>query len=282
MSAGSAILARCAAGEISPQVALAQLVLCGEAPSRAALAELAAAASPDSPVARLASLARLHEDRLAQLDRLARQGVDPMGVEATAAFFDRLAREAPEAAVAFYSLGDPGLLDAATRELASLVSEWTTLKGRTVLDFGCGIGRLAIAVAPEAGEVIGVDLAEGMVAEARRRAGHLANLRFERVDGRDLGLFADSSIDVMLAVDSFPYLHRAGSGVLEGCVAEAARILRPSGDLLVFNWSYRGDTALDIGEARELAAGYGFAVLRAGERPFAIWDGIGFHLRREP
>ena len=55
------------------------------------------------------------------------------------------------------------------------------------------------------------------------------------------------------------------------------RALRPGGDLLVFNWSYRGDPARDEAEAR---ATPGFDVLRAGERPFRIWDGVGFHLRR--
>ena len=38
--------------------------------------------------------------------------------------------------------------------------------------------------------------------------------------------------------------------------------------------------AADIADARRLAAAHGFDVVRAGETPFTIWDGVGFHLRR--
>jgi len=43
-------------------------------------------------------------------------------------------------------------------------------KPKRVLDFGCGVGRLALAFAEHAGEVVGVDVSEGMLAEARRNA----------------------------------------------------------------------------------------------------------------
>ena len=36
-----------------------------------------------------------------------------------------------------------------------------------VLDFGCGVGRLSIPFAAEAREVVGMDVAESMLAEAR-------------------------------------------------------------------------------------------------------------------
>lgn len=269
-------LEQCAQGRISPQIALARLVLAGEPIDPDAIA----AHAPDgSPLHEVARLAHEHRDRLARLGRLAAAGLDPQGPDllaATAALFDRLAAEEPEAAVAFYSFGDPALLAAATAELVEVVRRWTPVEGARVLDFGCGIGRAAIALAPVAAEVAGVDLSAAMIEQARGRAKGLANLRFEATDGRALP-FSDASFDLALAVDSFPYLVRAG--VLDAQLAELARILRPGGDLLVFNWSYRGDEAAD---AREAAAAPGFACLRSGERPFAIWDASGFHLRRVP
>ena len=84
----------------------------------------------------------------------------------------------------------------------------------------------------------------------------------------------------MGAADCFPFLVQAGGDLLDRQVAEFARVLRPGGDLLVFNWSYRGDDAADIADAHALAARHGFGVLHAGARPFAIWDGRGFQLRR--
>lgn len=269
-------LAACARGEISPQVALARLVLSGEPVESDAIA----AGTPEgSPLREVARLAREHRDRLSRLGRLAAEGLDPDGPDllaATAALFDRLAGEEPEAAVAFYSLGDPALLAAATAELVEVVRGWVGLDEARVLDFGCGIGRVAVAVAPHAAEVTGVDISAAMIAEARRRAAGLEGVRFEATDGRALP-FPDASFDLVLAVDSFPYLVRAG--VLDRQLAELARVLRPGGDLLVFNWSYRGDGATDAAEA---AGAPGFVTLRSGERPFGIWDASGFHLRREP
>lgn len=270
------ILAQCAAGAISPQIALARLVLAGE---RVDPDVIGAGAAAGSPLAEAARLAREHGGKLDRLGRLAAGGLDPNGadmVAATAALFDRLAAQEPEAAVAFYSLGDPALLAAATEELVEVVRGWTAVEARAALDFGCGIGRVALALAPYAERVVGVDVSGAMVAEARRRAAGLANVAFEATDGRTMP-FADASFDLVLAVDSFPYLVRAG--VLEALLAEMARVLKPGGDLLVFNWSYRGDAGADAVEA---AGAPDFACLRSGERPFAIWDATGFHLRRLP
>jgi len=265
------VLRRFAAGEVSAEIALAQLLLTGEVPDPATL---------PPP---LAALARDHADQLPGLAALAREGLEPDGpdpVAATARHFDRLAAIAPEAAVAFYALGDPALLDRATAELVAVLAEWAPYAGRDVLDFGCGIGRVATALAAEAASVVGVDLSAGMVAEARRRAGARAGLRFA-VGGGDALPLADASADLVLVADALPFLVRAGAGVVQAAAAEWRRVLRPGGDLVVFNWSYRGDPAADVADAAALAARHGFALLRAGERPFAIWDGTGFHLRRQ-
>jgi SAM-dependent methyltransferase len=273
------VLRACAAGEISPQIAVARLVLSGAPVDAGALAARIEAEPAGSPLREVARLAAAHAPRLARLGRIARQGLDPEGPDllvATAALFDRLAGEEPEAAVAFYSLGDPALLAAATAELVAVVRAWVPVARRAVLDFGCGIGRAAIALAPHAGRVVGVDISAGMVGQARERAAGLANVAFQASGGGALP-FADEAFDLVLAVDSFPYLVRAG--VVEAQLAEMARVLRPGGDLLVFNWSYRGDDAADAAEAADAA---GFAVVRSGERPFAIWDGVGYHLRRLP
>ncbi len=280
MSGQEAILARCAAGDISPQIAIAQILLAGETPDVAALV----GAPAGSPLARVATLIDRHRDAFATMTRIAGGGLDPVGddpVAGTAALFDRLAREAPEAAVAFYSLGDQALLDEATAELVAIVEAWSPLTGRRVVDLGCGIGRVAIAVAPRAAHVLALDVSAGMVAEARGRTADLANVRVEQVGGRDLAGVADASVDLVLAADILPFVVAAGEDVVDRYLAEVARVIRPGGDLLVFNWSYRGDPARDIADAHALADRHGFAVRRAGEQPFVIWDGVGFQLTRQ-
>ena len=276
-----AVLDRCRQGQISPQIALAQMVIGGALPDGEALAQLARQEPPESPVRALANLAETHRDQIRVLQEVAASGIDPVGddpVAATAALYDRLVAVAPEAAVAFYSLGDPALLDRATAELVAVVRSWAAVPGADVLDLGCGIGRVTLALADEAKSVLGVDVSAGMVAEAARRGAGQANVRFAVGNGRDLAGVADASIDLLIAADSFPYV--VGAGLADAYVAEAARVLRPAGVMLVFNWSYRGEVAVDVAEARVLAEAHGLTLDRAGEMPFRIWDGTGFRFSR--
>ena len=274
-----AILARCRSGEISPAIALSQLLIMRKMPDAAGWSALGAEGDA-SPVGQLVALATADPARTERLAAVVASGIDPLGtdVAATAALFDRLATEAPEAAVAFYSLGDPALLDRATAELVEVIEAWAPLAGRDVLDLGCGIGRVALGIAPRAATVLALDVSPGMIAEAQRRGAGVAGVRFAVSSGRDLAGVASQSIDLLLAVDILPFVVRAG--LTDAIVAEVARVLRPGGSLLVFNWSYRHDAALDCTEAATLADRHGFALVRAGERPFAIWDGVGFHLVR--
>lgn len=52
------------------------------------------------------------------------------------------------------------------------------------LDFGCGVGRLAIPLAMRVQQVVGVDISEGMLSKARERANqlHVTNAAFVRSD----------------------------------------------------------------------------------------------------
>ncbi|MDA9981484.1 methyltransferase domain-containing protein [Gammaproteobacteria bacterium] len=43
-----------------------------------------------------------------------------------------------------------------------------SFEGKRVLDFGCGVGRLTFAMAPYAASVVGVDISEGQLKEARK------------------------------------------------------------------------------------------------------------------
>ncbi len=275
-------IADCLAGHISAEVAVARMVLaCMPAE---AIAQALDAARSDDP--RWAAMRRLVTERQASLDDLVQQvrrtvaghsaaGATPAeGVAQIAAFFDNAVAHSPEASVAVYSLGDPLILAAATQEIV----DWLPLPpDADVLDLGCGIGRVAAALAPRCRSVLGLDVSAGMVAEARRR--HPA-LRFEVTSGENLDILAPLSLDLVLAIDSFPYLVQTGPETVARHVAGAARALRPGGALVILNLSYRGDPLQDRSDAVAWAEAHGFVAEIAGERPFRLWDGTAFVLRR--
>ena len=149
-----------------------------------------------------------------------------------------------------------------------------------MLDLGCGFGRVAAALAPRCRSVLGLDVSAGMVAEARRQQGALANVRFEQTGGRDLAGLEAARFDLVLAIDSFPYIVQAGDAVALQHVADAARILRPGGALVILNLSYRNDDAADLEDAQRWAAAHGFRLELAETKPFALWDGTAYVLRR--
>ena len=89
--------------------------------------------------------------------------------------------------------------------------------GVRVLDVGCGLGTLSAAAAARGATVTGVDLAAGMLAEARRRHPHV---EFVLGDAEALP-FADGAFDVALGafiVNHLPHPERAA--------AELARVAR--------------------------------------------------------
>ncbi len=278
----------CLAARISPEVAVARMLLAGVAAE--GIAAALARHRPGLDDARWTAMARLVEGRGAALDRLAAEvaatgaqhdasGED--GLARIAAFFDRAVAHSPEAGVALYSLGDPAILAQATTEIVEWLRASRLLHaGSDVLDLGCGFGRIAAALAPLCRSVLGLDVSPGMVEEARRRNAAVPNVRFEQTAGRDLHALPDRAFDLVLAVDSFPYMVQAGPHVVGRHVAGAARVLRPGGALAVLNFSYRGDRAADRADAAALAAANDLALEQDGAAPFGVWDGTAFVFRR--
>ncbi len=182
--------------------------------------------------------------------------------------------------MALYALGSPELLLAATAEIVAALRRWGVLgRDRSMLEIGCGIGRFEEALAGELALGVGIDVAAAMLRAARARCAGRANVSFLQTSGLDLASFRDRSFDLVLAVDSFPYLFQAGSELVARHVAEAARVLRPGGDLVILNLSYRDDLGQDRRDLAALATEE-FDIRRDGTREFRHWDGAAFHLVR--
>jgi SAM-dependent methyltransferase len=105
-----------------------------------------------------------------------------------------------------------------------------------VLDLGTGTGRAAFLIArryPEA-EVVGVDLADDMLVEARRLTPpELANrVRFEQADAERLS-YPDGSFDLVSLANMIPFFD------------ELARVTAPAG-AVVFSFSGGAETPIYV------------------------------------
>lgn len=293
------VLVRCLAGELSPQMALAELLVQTENVTtvRFLVDDVTARADADSRSGdnlvrdRADELTRLFVENEAGCQRVAEMlredgssDIPGASLDDRIAFVERLfdwsvARN-EEASAAFHSLGSAELLDAATTEVVDLLDRWELLDtNRSVLQIGCGIGRIERAIASRVREAHGVDVSTEAIRVATRRCAGLANVHFTKTSGRDLALYGDDSFDLVYAVDTAPYLLRAGEELLEGYVREARRVLRPGGELLVLNVSRDRGIEMDRELMNRLARAHDFAVLVNGDRPFGLWDAPVFRLR---
>jgi SAM-dependent methyltransferase len=291
------ILRRYFDGEISAPVTLMQLLI--ETEDADAVAGAVGAAARDTKSAPRNSITQRRARDLEQLMKansagcrriaaMLRADVDSAkparsaeeGIAFCERLFDWSVQQSEEASVALYSLGNPELLQRATDEIVAQLRAWGLVTANTeLLDIGCGIGRLLVALAPYVRSATGIDVSAEMVKAAQRRCAGLNNVTVIKGDGHGLTGLADASFDVAIAVDSFPYLRQSGYALVERFVADAARVLKPRGELVILNYSYAEDGDAAANELRALAAQSGFEVVEFGTRPFEIWDGVAFRLR---
>jgi ubiquinone/menaquinone biosynthesis C-methylase UbiE len=130
----------------------------------------------------------------------------------------------------------------------------------SVLDAGCGTGRVAVELARHGIEVVGADVDASMLATARRAAPSIEWVEAD-LTALDLG---GRVFDVVVMAGNVPLF--TPSGTQAALVAGVARHVRPGGWLLVAGFSTDRGYGVDDYDAHAAAAG-----LRLEER-FSTWD----------
>ncbi len=160
----------------------------------------------------------------------------PDRTETTTAEWQQLAKIDP-----FYVIATrPGREGAWTREefYAEGSSDWSDFRhhwrhywpelGGKCLEIGCGAGRITQALAADFAEVVAIDVSADMLALAQLVVP--PNVTLEQVGGADVPI-EDQSVDGVFTCHVLQHLE--GLDVVAAYLAEARRVLRPGGTLMV-------------------------------------------------
>lgn len=153
---------------------------------------------------------------------------------------------------ALWEKGDFTKIAAAMRESGEeLVESFGVKPGVDILDLGCGDGTTAVPAAQRGANVLGVDIAENLVAagNARAAAAGLNNLRFQAGDASDLRELADASFDLVVSIFGAMFAPRPFD-----VAKEMVRVTRSGGRIVMGNW-IPGDPTL-IAQVLKTSAAY--------------------------
>jgi len=121
--------------------------------------------------------------------------------------------------------GDAGDLWHRTLIFPGILKVIGAVKGRDVLDIGCGNGSLARILARMGNRVTGVDGSPGIIEHAKaREAAEPLRVKYFASDATDLSMFAANSFDLVTTCMALMDMSDAG-----GAIREMGRVVRRSG-----------------------------------------------------
>jgi len=116
---------------------------------------------------------------------------------------------------------------------SALIEKIGITKDIYLLDLGCGDGTTAIPAAKIGAKVLGVDIAENLVAagNARARKENLSNCTFQEGDATDLNELKDQTFDVSMSIFGAMFAPKPFD-----VAKEMVRVTKPGGKIVMGNW----------------------------------------------
>ena len=115
----------------------------------------------------------------------------------------------------------------------SLVNSLGITRGLKVLDLACGDGTTAIPEAKLGADVLGVDIADNLVAAGNKRASEegLKNCKFQQGDASDLHELNDNAFDLVVSIFGAMFAPKPFD-----VAREMVRVSRTGGRIVMGNW----------------------------------------------
>lgn len=153
---------------------------------------------------------------------------------------------------ALWEKGDFTRLAETMRESGeALVASLGITKDMNILDLGCGDGTTAIPAAKLGATVLGVDIAENLVAAGNRRAQEegLSNCRFQQGDAKDLVGIEDGRFDLVVSIFGAMFAPKPLD-----VAREMVRVTKKGGRIVMGNW-IPGDPTL-VAQILKISSAY--------------------------
>jgi ubiquinone/menaquinone biosynthesis C-methylase UbiE len=152
--------------------------------------------------------------------------------------WNSLAASPSDAKQAAAGRSDEGELQQSAREHLENVQLVPIGAQDDVLEIGCGVGRIGLAIAPSCRTWTGADISGNMLNCASERLRSLSNVRLVQLDGDGLRGFGDNSFNVVYSTNVFAHLDEIDRWRY---VEEAFRVLRPGGRIYIDNIDIESD-----------------------------------------
>ncbi len=170
------------------------------------------------------TVARLHAQGTSPPDTLTAESRNL--VERNRRIHDRIAARYETDHVEIYNPTEQARIRNSLRQALDLVR--TDTREPEVLDYGSGTGNLTAHLLALGAHVVAADVSPAILAELRRQMDHSGNLRTMVINGTNLELLPDASVDL---VATYSVLHHVPDYL--GIVSEFARVVKPGGVILI-------------------------------------------------
>ncbi len=155
-------------------------------------------------------------------------------------------------------------------------------KNETILDFGCGVGRITKLIAEKAMEVVGVDSNASMIETAKRKFSGKKNIRYELLNEIKITV-GENYFNAAFSHWVFQHINDAES---IQWLNELKRVVKPDGRILLFE-QVKNETAetakhlfrsqkhyLSLFDKAEMKTISVFPVMRVPARGMSLWNNL--------